>query len=70
MSTEISTGMPVVTLDINEMGGMKKRLPRLAKEEQLSKSRLQGLYRVIRVARLNVPPGKLEDHQENEVQKF
>ncbi|HEU5402609.1 MAG TPA: hypothetical protein VFU86_14700 [Terriglobales bacterium] len=69
MSTEISTGMTVVTLDINEMGGMKKRLPRLAKEEQLDNTLLQGLYRDIRVARLNVPPGKLEDHQENEVQK-
>ena len=69
MSTEISTGMPVVTLDINEIGEMKKRLPRLAKEEQLENTLLQGLYRDIRVARLNVPSGKLEDHQENEVQK-
>jgi hypothetical protein len=69
MSTETSTGMPVVTLDINEMGGMKKRLPRLAKEEQLSNTLLEGLYRDIRVVRLNVPPGKLEDHQENEVEK-
>ena len=69
MSTEISTGMPVVTLDINEMGQMTKRLPRLAKEEQLSNTLLEGLYRDIRLARLNVPPGKLEDHQENEVQK-
>jgi hypothetical protein len=69
MATETSTGMPVVTLDINEMGEMKKRLPRLAREEQLDNTLLQGLYRDIRVARLNVPPGKLEDHEENEVQK-
>ena len=69
MSTEISTAMPVVTLDINERGEMKKRLPRLAKGEQLDNTLLQGLYPGIRVARLNVPPGKLEDHQENEVQK-
>ena len=69
MSTEISTGMSVVTLDINEMGQMKQRLPRLAKREQLDNTLLQGLYGGIRVARLNVPPGKLEDHQENEVQK-
>ena len=69
MSTELSTGMPVVTLDINEMGQMKKRLPRLGQEEQLRNTLLEGLYPGIRVARLNVPPGKLEDHQENEVQK-
>src|SRR5690348_10165953 len=69
MSMEISTGMTVVTLDINEMGQMKKRLPRLGKKEQLENTLLQGLYPGIRVARLNVPLGKLEDHQENEVQK-
>ncbi len=69
MSTEISTGMPVVTLDINEMGQMKKRLPRLSQEEQLRNTLLEGLYPGIRVARLNVPPGRLEDYQENEVQK-
>lgn len=69
MSMEISTGMPVVTLDINEMGQMKKRLPRLTQEEQLRNTLLEGLYPGIRVARLNVPPGRLEDYQENEVQK-
>ena len=69
MPTEISNGMPVITLDINEMGQMKRRLPRLAREEQLENTLLQGLYPGIRVARLNVPPGKLEHHQENEVQK-
>ena len=69
MSTEISNGMPVITLDINEMGQMKRRLPRLTHEEQLENTLLQGLYPGIRVVRLNVPPGKLEDYQENEVQK-
>ena len=69
MPTEMKSGMPVITLDINEMGQMKKRLPRLAKEEQLENTLLQGLYPGIRVARLNVPPGRLEDHQENKVQK-
>ncbi len=69
MPTEISNGMPVITLDINEMGQMKKRLPRLTQEEQLENTLLQGLYPGIRVARLNVPPGRLEDYQENEVQK-
>jgi len=61
--------MPVITLDINEMGQTKRRLPRLTQEEQLENTLLQGLYPGIRVARLNVPPGRLEDHQENEVQK-
>ena len=69
MATETVSGMPVVTLDINEMGQTKRRLPRLAREEQLENTLLQGLYPGIRVARLNVPPGKLEDHQENEVQR-
>jgi len=42
MSTEISNGMPVITLDINEMGQMKRRLPRLTHEEQLENTLLQG----------------------------
>jgi hypothetical protein len=69
MSTETNTGMPVITLDIDEMGQIKKRLPRLSQGEQLENTLLQGLYPGIRVARLNVPPGRLEDYQENEVQK-
>ncbi|MHB8412695.1 MAG: hypothetical protein ACYDDI_12235 [Candidatus Acidiferrales bacterium] len=69
MPAEMNGGMPVITLDINEMGQMKRRLPRLTQEEQLENTLLQGLYPGIRVARLNVPPGRLEDHQENEVQK-
>src|SRR5467141_2305625 len=69
MPIETVSGMPVVTLDINEMGQMKRMLPRLTQEEQLANTLLQGLYPGIRVARLNVPPGRLEDHQENEVQK-
>jgi hypothetical protein len=69
MSDQESNGMPVITIDINELGQMKQRLPRLTQQEQLENTLLQGLYPGIRVARLNVPPGKLEDHQENEVQK-
>ena len=69
MSGQVSSGMPVITIDINELGQMKQRLPRLAQREQLENTLLQGLYPGIRVARLNVPPGRLEDHQENEVQK-
>jgi hypothetical protein len=67
--TEMSGGMPVITLDINEMGQTKRRLPRLTRGEQLENTLLQGLYPGIRVAQLNVPPGRLEDHQENEVQR-
>jgi len=69
MPTEMNSGMPVITVDINELGQMKQRLPRLTHQEQLENTLLQGLYPGIRVARLNIPPGKLEDHQENEVQK-
>jgi hypothetical protein len=69
MPNEISSGMPVITININEMGQMKRMLPRLTQEEQLENTLLQGLYPDIRVARLNVPPGRLEDHQENEVQR-
>src|SRR5882757_9997950 len=69
MPNEISSGMSVITIHINEMGQMKRMLPRLTQEEQLENTLLQGLYPGIRVARLNVPPGRLEDHRENEVQK-
>lgn len=64
MPTETMSGMPVVTLDINEMGQVRKRLPRLTQAEQLRNTLLEGLYPGIRVARLNVPPGHLEDFQE------
>ena len=64
MPTEAMSGMPVVTLDINEMGQVKERLPRLAQAEQLHNTLLEGLYPGIRVARLNIPPGRLEDFQE------
>ena len=69
MPDEMTSGMHVITLDINEMGHMKKRLPRLTREEQLANTLLEGLYPGIRVARLNLPPGRLEDHQKNEVQR-
>ena len=64
MPTETESGMPVVTLDINEMGQVKKRLPRIVQAEQLHNTLLEGLYPGIRVARLNIPPGRLEDFQE------
>jgi len=61
MPTETTSGIPVVTLDINEMGQVKMRLPRLTQAEQLKNTLLEGLYPGIRVARLNVPPGRLEE---------
>jgi hypothetical protein len=64
MPTETSNGMPVITLEINEMGQVKQQLPRLTRAEQLKNTLLEGLYPGIRVARLNVPPGRLEDFQE------
>jgi len=69
MPDQISSGMTVITIDITEMGQMKQRLPNLARQEQLENTLLEGLYPNIRVARLNVPPGRLEDHQESEVQR-
>jgi len=69
MSNEEKSAMPVITIDITETGQMKQRLPRLSRQEQLENTLLEGLYPGIRVARLNVPPGKLEDHQENEVER-
>ena len=44
MPSEISSGMPVITININEMGQMKRMLPRLTQEEQLENTLLQGLY--------------------------
>src|SRR5260221_1835355 len=64
MPTQTISGMPVVTLEINETGQVKQRLPRLTQAEQLKNTLLEGLYPGIRVARLNIPPGRLEDFQE------
>ncbi|HEV3275587.1 MAG TPA: hypothetical protein VG860_02120 [Terriglobia bacterium] len=54
----------VVTFDINEMGEMIRKVPKLDREEQLENTILQGLYPDIRVARLNIPSGRLEAFQE------
>jgi hypothetical protein len=56
--------MTVITLDIKETGQVIRRLPRLSQAEQLRNTLLEGLLPEIRVARLNVPPGRLEDFQE------
>ena len=59
-----NSALRVVTFDINEMGEMVRKVPKLDKEEQLENTVLQGLYPDIRVARLNIPPGRLEAFQE------
>ena len=64
MTTVSNSRMRVVTFDINEMGQITRKLPKLEREEQLENTLLQGLYPNIRVARLNVPPGRLEAFQE------
>ena len=64
MTTVSNSRMRVVTFDINEMGQITRKLPKLEREEQLENPLLQGLYPDIRVARLNVPPGRLEAFQE------
>jgi hypothetical protein len=64
MPSEVTSGMTVITLDIKETGQVTRRLPRLSQAEQLKNTLLEGLYPEIRVARLNVPPGRLEDFQE------
>src|SRR5260370_27471457 len=64
MPTQTNNGMAVVTLEISETGQVTRRLPRLTQGEQLKNTLLEGLYPGIRVARLNVPPGRLEDFQE------
>ncbi len=64
MPSEVNCGMTVITLDIKETGQVTRRLPRLSQAEQLKNTLLEGLFPEIRVARLNVPPGRLEDFQE------
>ena len=69
MTTVPESVMRVTTFDINEMGQITRKLPKLDREEQLENTLLQGLYPDIRVARLNVPPGRLEAFQEALVEK-
>jgi hypothetical protein len=65
MTAKVPNGtLRVVTFDINEMGQMTRKIPKLDREEQLENTILQGLYPDIRVVRLNVPPGRLEAFQE------
>jgi len=69
MTTVPNSSMRVVTFDIDVMGQMTRKLAKLEREEQLENTLLQSLYPDIRVARLNVPPGRLEAFQEAMVEQ-
>jgi hypothetical protein len=56
--------MFVISLDIDSAGQAKARIPDLEKSAQLHNTLLQGLFPDIRVARLNVPGGVLEESQQ------
>jgi len=56
--------MFVISLDIDPMGQAKTRTPDLEKSAQLHNTLLQGLFPEIRVARLNVPAGVLDESQQ------
>ena len=56
--------MFVISLDIDSNGQAKTRIPDLEKSAQLHNTLLQGLFPEIRVARLNVPGGVLDESQQ------
>jgi hypothetical protein len=56
--------MFVISLDIDSTGQARARIPDLEKSAQLHNTLLQGLFPDIRVARLNVPGGVLEESQQ------
>src|SRR5436190_14840375 len=56
--------MFVISLDIDPTGQAKARIPDLEKSAQLHNTLLQGLFPEIRVARLNIPGGVLEESQQ------
>src|SRR6516162_6876417 len=61
--------MFVISLDIDPLGHTKTRIPDLEKSAQLHNTLLQGLFPEIRVARLQVPAGVLEEYQQALVEK-
>src|SRR5688572_30837162 len=63
-TTAKENAMFVVSLDIDQMGKATERIPDLEKSAQLHNTLLQGLFPDIRVARLNVPGGVLEESQQ------
>jgi len=64
MLTATENPMFVISLDIDPMGQAKTRIPDLEKSAQLHNTLLQGLFPDIRVARLNVPGGVLDESQQ------
>jgi hypothetical protein len=64
MLTATDNPMFVISLDIDSMGKAKIRIPDLEKSAQLHNTLLQGLFPDIRVARLNVPGGVLDESQQ------
>ena len=66
MLTANATDNPmfVISLDIDPTGQAKTRIPDLEKSAQLHNTLLQGLFPDIRVARLNVPGGVLDESQQ------
>src|SRR6187431_3031919 len=68
-TTAKENAMFVVSLDIDSMGKATERIPDLEKSAQLHNTLLQGLFPEIRVARLHVPAGVLEEYQEALVEK-
>src|SRR5256886_17157458 len=64
MLTAKDNAMFVVSLDIDPMGQATERIPDLEKSAQLHNTLLQGLFPDIRVARLNVPGGVLDESQQ------
>ena len=69
MSVSTGNEMFVISLDIDSMGKATERIPDLEKSAQLHNTLLQGLFPEIRVARLHVPAGVLEESQEALVEK-
>ena len=63
-TTAKDNAMFVVSLDIDPMGQATERIPDLEKSAQLHNTLLQGLFPDIRVARLNVPGGVLDESQQ------
>ena len=64
LGTTRDNPMFVISLDIDPQGQAKTRIPDLEKSAQLHNTLLQGLFPDIRVARLNVPGGVLDESQQ------
>src|SRR5437773_673431 len=71
MFTTNATDNPmfVISLDIDPNGQAKTRIPDIEKSAQLHNTLLQGLFPEIRVARLNVPGGVLDESQQALVER-